>query len=63
MDPKEQSTESFSDKALQALDSSFRKLVLERRQTNDTLVLWKDGKVAHVPASEIVLPGESAPKS
>ena len=63
MNVKDQSTESFSDKALRALDIAFRKLVLERRLTNDTLVMWKDGKVAKVPATEIVLPGEAAPNS
>ena len=63
MGTKDQSTQSFMDKALLAIDSSFRKLVLERRLTNDTLVLWKDGKVCNVPATEIVLPGESTPIS
>ena len=58
-DTKDQSTENFSDKALRALDIAFRKLVLERRLINDTLVMWKDGKVCHVPATEIVLPGEA----
>ena len=60
-----QKTESFSERALIALDLAFRKLVLERRATNDTLVLWKDGKVCHVPASEVPLPDEpvSLPKN
>ena len=59
MDTEGQTTETFGDKALKALDIAFRKLVLERREKNETLVLWKDGKVVHVPASEITLPGES----
>lgn len=49
MENSNRKTVSFVERALNALDSSFRKLVLERRKTNDTLVLWQDGKSASFP--------------
>lgn len=51
-------TESFAERAILALDEAFRKLVLERRETNETLVMWVDNEVRHVPARDIKLPGE-----
>ncbi len=46
----------LNDLAEEALLSAFRKLVLERRKTGDSLVLWENGRVVHVPASKIPLP-------
>jgi hypothetical protein len=44
---------TLSEKGLLALKEAFSKLVRERRLTGESLILWKDGKVVHVPASDI----------
>lgn len=47
-----------SDMALAAKASraAFRKLVEERRRLGGTIIIWKDGRVQYIPASEVVLP-------
>jgi hypothetical protein len=44
--------------AERAYQAACRKLILERRRLGETIVLWRDGRVQHVPASEIPLPEE-----
>lgn len=39
--------------AERALKDAFKKLVLERRKTGGTLILWQNGKVVEIPASKI----------
>ncbi len=48
----------FLDLAEQAYEAAGRKLVDERRRLGETIVVWQDGKVQRVLASEFVLPGE-----
>ncbi|MCL4512722.1 MAG: hypothetical protein M1421_01740 [Candidatus Eremiobacteraeota bacterium] len=43
----------YAQRAERALKDAFVKLVRERRKTGETLILWKDGKVVEIPASEI----------
>ena len=40
-------------KADQALKKAVRKVILEHKQTGDPLVIWRDGKVVHVPANRL----------
>lgn len=44
--------------ATRASESAFRKLIEERRLTGETIVIWREGRVQHIPASEICLPNE-----
>ena len=44
--------------AEKAYQSACRKLILERRRFGETIVVWRNGKVQHIPATEIVLPDE-----
>ena len=53
----------ISELADKAFREVSKKLVQDHRQTGDSLVIWRDGKVCHVPASEIVLPEEAATKT
>lgn len=48
----------FADIADNAASAAYRRVVLEARERGKSLVLERDGKVVHVPPSEIVLPGE-----
>lgn len=50
----------FAEAADQAAAATHRRVVLEARERGASLVLSRDGKVVHVPASEIVLPGEES---
>ena len=50
--------ESTVEMAEQAMKSAFAKLVRERRKTGESLVIWENNKVCHVPASEIELPDD-----
>lgn len=43
----------YEQKALRAARDAFSKLVRERRKTGETLILWQDGKVVEIPASQI----------
>lgn len=43
----------YAKKAERAAKDAFANLVRERRKTGETLVLWKDGKVVEIPASQI----------
>ena len=49
---------SIPELAYKALVSANAKLVRERQKEGGTLVIWRDGKVAHVPASELEIPKE-----
>ena len=44
------SKESIQTKADKALKHAVRDLIAARRVTNDTIVIWKNGRVARVPA-------------
>ena len=44
--------------AERAYQAACRKLILERRRLGETIVIWREGKVQHIPASEISLPEE-----
>jgi uncharacterized protein YicC (UPF0701 family) len=57
-DERKAESERLANLALKALKSAFAKLVIERRKTGGSLVLWVNNRVEHVPASEITLPGE-----
>ena len=47
------SKESISHKAERALKEAVRDLIRARRKTNDSLVIWKNGKVVRVPARKV----------
>ncbi len=51
---------SMREPAVQAMKSAFAKLVLRKRKTGGSLVIWRDGKVCHVPATEIRIPSDEA---
>ena len=44
---------SIQSKADKALKHAIRDLVASRRLKNDSLVVWKNGRVAHIPARKI----------
>jgi hypothetical protein len=50
--------ETTADRAEQALTAAFEKLVLECRRNCETVIIWRDGKICHVPASDIRLPSD-----
>ena len=47
------SKESIQTKADKALKHAIRDLIKTRRATNDTLVIWQNGKVVRVPARKL----------
>ena len=49
---------SISELAYKALVSANAKLVRERQKAGETMVIWRDGKVVHVLASELEIPEE-----
>lgn len=52
--PKRKRRESIQDLALKALKEAVRNLIKERCKTNDSLVILKNGRVARVPARELL---------
>lgn len=42
----------ISDLALQALRSAVRKVVKERQRLGMPVIVWKNGKVARIPANQ-----------
>lgn len=50
---KRKKTSKNAQMAERALKDAFKKLVLERRKTGGTLILWQNGKVVEIPASKI----------
>ena len=44
--------------AATAYKVAFKKLIEERRRLGETIVVWRDGKVQHIPAVDIILPDE-----
>jgi len=46
------SKESIQTKADKALKHAVRDLIKARRATNDTIVIWKNGRVVRIPARE-----------
>jgi NCAIR mutase (PurE)-related protein len=44
----------ISDRAFDALKSAVRKVVAERKRTGSPLIVWKNGKVARIPAAKIL---------
>jgi hypothetical protein len=51
---------SLSERARLALNRAFARVVAEHKQNGLPVVLWRDGKVVHVPAEELT-PAEEAP--
>lgn len=49
---------SLGELAYKALVSANAKLVRERQQAGETLIIWRDGKVVEVSASELEIPKE-----
>ena len=47
-------TAIIQEKAEKALKSAVRKLVQERKKTGESLYIWRNGKVAKVPASQLL---------
>jgi hypothetical protein len=46
----------YGELAEQALRSAVAKLIQERQHTGESLILWRDGRVAHVAADELKVP-------
>ena len=46
-------TTTIQEKAEKALKSAVRKLVQERKKTGESLYIWRNGKVAKIPASQL----------
>ena len=47
-------TATIQEMAEKALKSAVRKLVQERKKTGESLYIWRNGKVAKVPASQLL---------
>lgn len=47
------SKESIQQKANRALKQAVRDLIKERRAANDTIVVWKNGRVVRIPARKV----------
>ena len=47
------SKESIQTKADKALKHAVRDLIKARQATNDTIVIWKNGRVVRIPARKI----------
>ncbi len=47
------SKDSIPLKAERALKAAIRDLIKARRKTNDSLIVWKNGKVVRVPARKL----------
>ena len=47
-------TATIQEKAEKALKSAVRKLVQERKKTGESLYIWRNGKVAKVPANQLL---------
>ena len=45
-------TKDISEKAFDALKSAVRKVVEERKRLGMPVIVWKNGKVARIPASQ-----------
>ena len=45
----------YGELAEQALHSAMAKLIQERKRTGESLILWRDGRVAHVAADELTV--------
>lgn len=52
-----------NDLALEALIAANDNLIRERRKTGESLIIWRDGKVCEVPASELDLPEDLVKKA
>jgi hypothetical protein len=46
------SKDSIQTKADKALKHAVRDLIKARRATNDTIVIWRNGRVVRIPARE-----------
>ena len=44
---------SLQDKAMLALKAAVRKVIKEHKESGRPLVIWRDGKVVKIPASQI----------
>ena len=45
---------SISSKAERALKEAVRDVIKDRKRTGDPVVIWRNGKVARVPASQLL---------
>ena len=50
---KMDSKDSIQTKADKALKHAVRDLIKARQITNDTIVVWKNGRVARIPARKV----------
>jgi len=44
---------SLQDKAMLALKAAVRKVIKEHKESGRPLVIWRDGKVVKIPASQL----------
>ena len=44
----------ISEKAFDALKAAVRKVVQERKRLGMPVIVWKNGKVARIPASQVL---------
>jgi hypothetical protein len=45
----------FAERALRSFQRAVRKVYEERARQNETVSIWRDGKVQILPASELLL--------
>ena len=50
----QKSKHEFADKALRSFQRSVRKIYEERAAQNETVSIWRDGKVMILPAKELL---------
>jgi hypothetical protein len=45
--------EIFSQKALKAIKKAVRGVIADRKMRGEPLIIWKNGKVVKIPASQL----------
>jgi hypothetical protein len=60
MSDKPRDEPSLGDLAETALKEAVKKVVEEARRRGGTLVVWKDGAVARIPADQLPMPDARA---
>lgn len=53
MNGPKQRVQSMTQKADAAFERASRKVIERAQQTNTPIVIWKDGRVQHIPVAQI----------
>ena len=57
---QEQEIEAIQNKAEKAIKKAVHKAILDHARTNDSMVIWRNGKVVKVPAKQLLAREKSA---